>query len=390
MLTILLVVRLGIALGLALAPVVPTDAARRLSAAMGDSGANSRAAEDSEGTMNDRVDVGKLQDDIRQDFALEVTRLRPLRRHQGRTRLYSGNLLGREVVVRLAKGRNACRIEAWAYRQFGRVGVPAPQVLAHHAHPRRIGYPTIIMTRLPGRWLDAGDVSAEEERSIYRQLGLFVHRMHGLEVPGFGRLTAGDGQVTGEHHSWHAFVNGLPRARVVDYLSGHRLIDATDEELLIVSLNRLDEIRLDQAVFVHGDLHRRNVLVDDGHIVGIIDVESGQAGDPRLDIAVSSLWQTSRQWQAFAEGYGDLASDPWVACYRVWVAARKLAWRHETGLAVAAESARKALTKALHEPWPAADEPPQSEEPSLVDEACGPPSEAPELIRTIDATPARS
>jgi aminoglycoside phosphotransferase (APT) family kinase protein len=253
------------------------------------------------------------------------------------------------VVVRLAGGRNTCAVDMWAYRQFELMDVPAPRVLAHNAHPPRIGYPTIVMTKRPGQWLNAGGVSAEAEQTIYRQLGKTVRSMHGLEMSGFGRLIAMNEQVAGEHDTWQAYLSGRPRERVVRYLRGHSLITATDEEALIGGLSRLDEVRLGQAVFVHGDLHRRNLLFDEGCLAGIIDVESGLAGDRRLDIAVASLWQTSHQRLAFEEGNGCLASDPAVAFYRAWVAARKLVWRHQTGSAVGAKNARQALLMALQE-----------------------------------------
>jgi aminoglycoside phosphotransferase (APT) family kinase protein len=224
--------------------------------------------------------------------------------------------------------------------------------LAYQEHPPRIGHPTTIITKLPGLPLDTDRVSAEEERHIYGELGRIIQKMHQLRIAGFGRLTTDGERVVGRHPSWQAHVSRLPRARTVRYLLAHRLVADDEAEALAGTLDRLDEVRLDRAVFVHGDLHPGNVLVDRGRIAGIIDVEHGQAGDPRLEIAVASLWQTDRQRHAFAEGYGRLARDPWVGCYRAWVAAQRLAWRHKTGRFETAEHARQVLSRALQEPQP--------------------------------------
>lgn len=66
---------------------------------------------------------------------------------------------------------------------------------------------------------------------------------------------------------------------------------------------------LDRApTWLHGDLHPRNVLVQDGVITGVIDWGDLTAGDPATDLA--SIWMLFRETGARKEAmaaYGDLS-----------------------------------------------------------------------------------
>lgn len=69
------------------------------------------------------------------------------------------------------------------------------------------------------------------------------------------------------------------------------------------------QVPLDLApTWLHGDLHPRNVLVQDGRISGIIDWGDLTAGDPATDLA--SIWMLFENPEArreTLEAYGNLS-----------------------------------------------------------------------------------
>lgn len=75
----------------------------------------------------------------------------------------------------------------------------------------------------------------------------------------------------------------------------------------------LDAPRAEASTWLHGDLHPRNVLVDEGSITGIIDWGDITSGDPATDLA--SIWMLfadpcARQTALAAYGH------PWEAIVR--------------------------------------------------------------------------
>ena len=65
---------------------------------------------------------------------------------------------------------------------------------------------------------------------------------------------------------------------------------------------------------VHGDFALDNVLIDDAGNLSVIDWACGDAGDPRIDVALALQTQpetelTADELRAFYEGYGGPAVD---------------------------------------------------------------------------------
>lgn len=61
--------------------------------------------------------------------------------------------------------------------------------------------------------------------------------------------------------------------------------------------------RAERAVWIHGDLHARNVLVQDGELTGIIDWGDLAGGDPATDLACAWTLCDARSRRAFRETY---------------------------------------------------------------------------------------
>jgi aminoglycoside phosphotransferase (APT) family kinase protein len=68
-----------------------------------------------------------------------------------------------------------------------------------------------------------------------------------------------------------------------------------------------------EPTWIHGDLHPRNVLVDEGRLSAVIDWGDVAAGDRATDLAC--LWMllsgAERRREAM-DGYGPLSTHTWV------------------------------------------------------------------------------
>lgn len=63
--------------------------------------------------------------------------------------------------------------------------------------------------------------------------------------------------------------------------------------------------------WIHGDLHPKNLIVDDGEIVMIVDWGDTCLGDPSTDI--SAFWMLCpAEEAAFRRGYGDMSESTWL------------------------------------------------------------------------------
>ena len=62
-------------------------------------------------------------------------------------------------------------------------------------------------------------------------------------------------------------------------------------------------------MFLHGDLHLRHVLVDDGSLAGVIDWGDCCTGDPSIDLQVAWSMLPPEGREAFFAEYGAVDED---------------------------------------------------------------------------------
>jgi len=191
------------------------------------------------------------------------------------------------VVVKLYQPlseRDAWAVESAAIPLLGRHGLPVPELLAAGVlFPRapRFRWPYCVLTRLAGRPLDEGQITAADRQRIAAFLGSFLQRMHRIQPPG-GRFEAPGflaGRLSGcaqEHRR-----RGILPAHLLDQVD--RFLAATRP---LVLHGR-------PPVLTHGDLHAGNVYVAGlpGHVspVGVLDFNDVRLLDPHYDLIVVHL-----------------------------------------------------------------------------------------------------
>lgn len=165
--------------------------------------------------------------------------------------------------------------EAAAGHEFHRLSPfpsPRPIGLGEPGH----GYPLpwSLQTWLPGR--DAGVDDPAGSEVFARDLVRLIAALRAADPK--GRRFSGDGR--GGHLPDHDDWVELCLAR------SEGLVEVAALRAMWAELRELPEI--DDDVMCHGDLTPPNLLVDEGHIVGVLDSGGFAAADPALDLV--SLW----------------------------------------------------------------------------------------------------
>lgn len=73
------------------------------------------------------------------------------------------------------------------------------------------------------------------------------------------------------------------------------------------------------SVWLHGDLHPRNIVVADGRLAAILDWGDLCAGDRATDLAVAWWLLDLDHHEAFWSAYGDITTATWLRA-RAWAA----------------------------------------------------------------------
>lgn len=162
------------------------------------------------------------------------------------------------------------RKEAWCIERASALGVPVPAVLALGSFEQNA---YMIQPFLEG---DEGRKSSKPKGHIWRKLGEYARLIHSIKVAGFGLnlsdLTAGDSQK-----SWLKYV-------------GYNIESlCEDDELLKLGVLTNSESKKVRDVFEnlrlqtfnfglnHGDISLKNVIVDEGGNISLLDWGSAEA-----------------------------------------------------------------------------------------------------------------
>jgi aminoglycoside phosphotransferase (APT) family kinase protein len=200
--------------------------------------------------------------------------------------------LGDHLSVRLPRRKAAATLieneQTWLPLLADQLPIPIPT-------PYRLGKPAqsypwrwSVLPRLVGK-------AADQEEPNANQAKRFVSFLRSLHVPAPFNAPLNAVRGVPLHQRAAAVEERMQRLEMKTNLITQRIKNTWTE-----ALNAPIDI---QPTWLHGDLHPRNVLVEDGEITGIIDWGDITSGDRATDLA--SMWmlfaeQNARQ-QAIAE-----------------------------------------------------------------------------------------
>jgi hygromycin-B 7''-O-kinase len=174
--------------------------------------------------------------------------------------------------------------------------LPGPRHLADGALG---GFRYLLMSHLPGEPIEQGwaELSATSRIQLAHEAGALVHQLHKVSSSALPRAN-GD---------WNAFRAAM-RARALEH-HVRRGLPAERAPELRALLETLDsEPEPDSAcVLLHTELGPGHMLVEHGHITGLIDFAEAREGPAEYDIAAVGPFITcgdAAAFRAFLDGYG--------------------------------------------------------------------------------------
>ena len=216
--------------------------------------------------------------------------------------------------------------EAHVHRLLAEHGVgPVPAILRVEPDIGVIGRAFTVMTRLPGTPLS--ETTVDDIADVYRQLGRLLATIHAIPQPGFGYVTTHvlDAVPDNTAYMGRQFAKKLREFRE---LQGNPLLH--DKVQTYVAAHSDLFARCPAPALCHNDVHEGNVLVEDGKITGLVDVENAVAGDPWLDLAKADYYSRAGQLDALLDGYGAVP-DERLTLYKVYHALELWDWFAATG-----------------------------------------------------------
>lgn len=220
--------------------------------------------------------------------------------------------------------------DAWLFRFVHReVALPGARhelaALRHLAdrftvpipHPRWLGAPTAAVPwpfwgarALPGVELGRAGLADDARGTVAQALGSFLRALHApVLATGTTQALARDGltlRTDPNRRADPATVVARARAALADL--GEPEVAARAEAVL-GEVERLAPPDPVDSVLVHGDLHVRHLLVDEGRLSGVIDWGDVALADPCVDLTAAFAAFDGDARAAFLDAYGDVPEE---------------------------------------------------------------------------------
>ena len=216
---------------------------------------------------------------------------------------------GRRVVARLSlpEHRELARGALGWHRLLRPRGVPLPELLASAVEPEDGPFPVMVLERLPGADLQHvyRSLTHEQRATIAGQVAAIQRIVGGLaHGRGYGYATSPDDDDL--HPTWGAVLDAsLARSR--ERIAAAGAVDPAHVDRVAALAERYRQAldAVPPRAFLD-DTTTKNVIVHEGRLTGIVDVDHVCYGDPLYVVALTRMALLSR---GHATGY----VDAWLA-----------------------------------------------------------------------------
>jgi aminoglycoside phosphotransferase (APT) family kinase protein len=171
------------------------------------------------------------------------------------------------------------------------MAVPRPELTGKPSE--RYPWPFVGYGFLPGRRVDRAELTPEQRAKSARPLGEFLKALHAAPA------------TNAKPDSFDRLESKKMRQRIGERL---RDLDVEPPDFLAAPVR---EPR--GKVLVHGDLHARQLLVDDqGVVCAVIDWGDVHAGDPACDLCIAHTFLPPSARGEFRKAYGEIDEATWA------------------------------------------------------------------------------
>jgi aminoglycoside phosphotransferase (APT) family kinase protein len=228
--------------------------------------------------------------------------------------VYEVNTENDDLIVRIShESEDRFTPEKWAIDKARDLSVPAPEVLyIGEVFDEKKNVRVSVERKLRGTSLEDSKLSEADTRVVVIQAGKILAKIHSITTQKFGRLYEGG---VGGHEDWESYMLRHTRAQQIKGLleSAKRIgvLKKKIERALQILIDYSDMYSDASPHLLHGDFGPKHILVDEGHITGIIDFENAKSGDPMHDFAWWSYFEKNRpplEW--LKEGYQKVVKLP--------------------------------------------------------------------------------
>ena len=194
--------------------------------------------------------------------------------------------VGRAYAVRLPRHSAAVGLllneHRWLDTVAAELPVRVPKILGRGSPTRQFPWPWSLVEWVPGTPLDFQSLNPDNARSLATALRV-LHRPGHVDAPANP-------------------VRGVPLAK------RSAIVEDRMDRLGLTQLREAWQAALEaplatQACWIHGDLHPRNVIMENGRLVGLIDWGDLTSGDVATDLAAGWSLCEPRARSAFWESY---------------------------------------------------------------------------------------
>lgn len=199
---------------------------------------------------------------------------------------------GQKFVIRLASGQNSLQHlhgNMYWYDYLTKLGIPVPEILHYDLEGE---FPFVLIERFPGT--DLGNVYSEltavQKRSIVREIVSIQERVSSLpEASGFGYAHSYDDGRLKLHPDWaDVILASLDRAR--NWILDVGVCDPGHVDRVLRCVRRHNAFlkKVQPRAFLD-DTTTKNVIVNNGELSGIVDVDAICFGDRLNTVALTNM-----------------------------------------------------------------------------------------------------
>lgn len=196
--------------------------------------------------------------------------------------------------------------EVLAQKKLEELSVPAPKVLHYEAREPVTGRSLMITEKLGGEALSP-QASPEILRSVLRQAGRQLKKLHTVPVAGFGWVDRRfETELRGEHPDYPSYFNEFLENDLCALAAFLPKEDIT--RLRTLTEEARDTLAAHSAVLVHGDFCMEHIFHEGGEFTGFIDFGEIRGSQPYFDLGTftnsgETAGNAATRW--LLEGYGE-------------------------------------------------------------------------------------